>query len=381
MDRKVWKTRGILAASLLVIASAAVVAKQRTPGDTQLPIQVAAPPPAAPPVVEIVFAIDTTGSMSGLLEGAKQTVWGIASKVAQGQPKPILKVGLVAYRDKNDEYVTKTFPMTTDLDAVYQELMSYSAGGGGDGPEHVNAAMKDAIEKMAWTPGSMKMLFVVGDAPPHDDYGDGLTSRDLAKRAAAAQITLHTIRCGGQVDTGAIFTELAHLGGGKYQSIAQDGGVVAVATPVDTKMAELNRRLTDLNMIYGGEADHRRMAGKAGLAYAAPAASAASRGSYYAASGAKMDDKDILGDAASGRVDIASLDEGMLPADMKGMTLEQKKAKVAKMATEKAEVAKELETLTRERNEYLKKNKPKGGFDGVVEESITEDGAKHGIKF
>ena len=381
MDRKVWKTRGILAASLLVVASAAVVAKQRTQEPDHIRTPIAAPAPAARPVVEIVFAIDTTGSMSGLLEGAKQTVWGIASKVAQGQPSPILRVGLVAYRDKSDEYVTKTFAMTEDLDAVYQELMSYSAGGGGDGPEHVNMAMKDAIDKMSWSPGSMKMLFVVGDAPPHDDYGDGLNSRELAKRAAAAQITVHTVRCGGQVDTGAIFTELAQLGGGKYQSIAQDGGVVAVTTPVDSKMAELNRRLTGLNMIYGGEADHRRMATKAGIAMAAPAASAASRGSFYAASGAKMDDKDILGDAASGRVDVASLDEGMLPADMKGLSPEEKKVKVAKMAAERAEVTKELESLTKDRNEYLKKNKPKGGFDAVVEESITEDGAKHGIKF
>lgn len=382
MDRKIWKTRAILAASLLVVASAVVVAKGRGRRSLEsLPQEVMAQAPVAPPVVEIVFAIDTTGSMSGLLEGAKQTVWQIASKVASGQPRPVLRVGLVAYRDKGDDYVTKVFPMTGDLDAVYQELMSYAAGGGGDGPEHVNKAIDDAMHQMAWSPGAMKMIFVVGDAPPHDDYQDGLESRALARQAFGKQITLHTVRCGAQPQTGEIFTELAQLGGGKYQSIAQDGGVVAVATPVDGKLAELNRRLNSFNMIYGDEVDHRRFAGKMGLAAAAPASTAADRSSFYARSGAKMDDKDILGDVASGAVDVGGLDDAKLPEGMRGLSTAEKKARATKMASERREVQKEIEALARERDGYLKARKPAGGFDGAVEEAIKTDGAKHGIKF
>ncbi len=384
MDPKIWKTRGILAAALLVVASAAVVAKGRTKAGTgaaPTTQAVLAEAPKEPPVVEIVFAIDTTGSMSGLLEGAKQTVWQIASKVASGQPRPILRVGLVAYRDKGDEYVTKVFPMTNDLDSVYQELTSYAAGGGGDGPEHVNKALDDAMNRMAWSPSAMKMIFLVGDAPPHNDYQDGLESRALARQAFSKQITLHTVRCGAQSETGAIFTELAQLGGGKYQSIAQDGGVMAVATPVDGRLAELNRKLTSLNMIYGDEADHRRFAGKASAIAAAPQATAADRGSFYARSGAKMDDKDMLGEVASGSVDIGGLDDAKLPMDLRGLSTPEKKARVTRMATERAEVQAQIDTLAKEREGYLKTKKPAGGFDGVVEEAIKGDGAKHGIKF
>src|SRR3569623_171230 len=43
--------------------------------------------PKAPPRVELVFALDTTGSMGGLLDGAKRKIWSIAQFIANGQPK------------------------------------------------------------------------------------------------------------------------------------------------------------------------------------------------------------------------------------------------------------------------------------------------------
>src|SRR4051794_27017765 len=87
------------------------------------------------PRVEVVFCLDTTGSMGGLIEGAKQKIWSIANQIAGGKPTPDVKVGLVAYRDKGDEYVTKVFDLSDDLDAIHGHLKTFSAGGGGDAPE------------------------------------------------------------------------------------------------------------------------------------------------------------------------------------------------------------------------------------------------------
>ena len=96
---------------------------------------------SARPEIEVVFVLDTTGSMSGLLEGAKQKIFSIASRIATGKPTPRLKVGLVAYRDEGDEYVTKRFDLSEDLDTVFTNLRQFSAGGGGDHPEHVGRAV------------------------------------------------------------------------------------------------------------------------------------------------------------------------------------------------------------------------------------------------
>ena len=90
--------------------------------------------PTIKPQVEIVFAIDTTGSMGGLIDGAKRKIWAIANEVARANEKPDVKIGLVAFRDRGDAYVTQTTPLTNNLDAVYETLMALRADGGGDGP-------------------------------------------------------------------------------------------------------------------------------------------------------------------------------------------------------------------------------------------------------
>src|SRR4051794_27940965 len=64
------------------------------------------------PHVEVVFCLDTTGSMKGLIHAAKQKIWAICNQISTGTPTPHVKVGLVAYRDRGDAYVTKVFDLT-----------------------------------------------------------------------------------------------------------------------------------------------------------------------------------------------------------------------------------------------------------------------------
>src|SRR6187401_1785259 len=123
---------------------------------------------AARPRVEVAFVLDTTGSMGGLIEGAKRRIWSIARRIGEGRPRPDLRIALVGYRDVGDAYVTQLHPFTSDMDEVYQALSSFRAEGGGDTPEHVSAALRDAVEALPWSgPSALKVIFLVGDAPPH----------------------------------------------------------------------------------------------------------------------------------------------------------------------------------------------------------------------
>src|SRR5215210_5514769 len=88
-------------------------------------------PAVKKPKVEVVFARDTTGSMGGLIEGAKQKIWAISNQIANGKPLPALKIGLVAYRDRGDVYMTKVIDLNDDLDAIYGHLKGFQAQGGG----------------------------------------------------------------------------------------------------------------------------------------------------------------------------------------------------------------------------------------------------------
>src|SRR5437016_4701234 len=138
------------------------------------------------PRIEVCFVLDTTGSMGGLIEGAKQKIWSIANEMISAQPTPELKLGLIGYRDRGDEYVVKSFSLTDDIDAIYGHLREFQADGGGDAPESVNEALAEAIHKMPWSSDKkvLKIIFLVGDAPPHMDYSNGPKYPDLCREAA-----------------------------------------------------------------------------------------------------------------------------------------------------------------------------------------------------
>src|SRR3954452_1950040 len=180
-----------------------------------LPLPAADTAPAAPakkakPKVEVVFCLDTTGSMGGLIEGAKQKIWSICNQIASGKPIPDLKVGLVAYRDRGDAYVTQVLDLTDDLDAVHDKLKGFQAQGGGDSPESVNQALDDAVNKVKWSsdPKTLKIIFLVGDAPPHMDYKDDVKSPETCKKAVTKGIIINTIQCGGDPECTRIWKDV-----------------------------------------------------------------------------------------------------------------------------------------------------------------------------
>src|SRR6202011_4757787 len=94
-----------------------------------LTVRAAEDKPAAKkaPQVEVVFCLDTTGSMGGLIEAAKQKIWAISNEIASGKPTPRLKIGLVAFRDRGDQYITKVTALTDDLDAIHGQLKEFKA--------------------------------------------------------------------------------------------------------------------------------------------------------------------------------------------------------------------------------------------------------------
>ncbi len=107
-------------------------------------------------------------------------------------------MGLVAYRDKGDEYITKVIDLTDDLDAIHGHLKKFVASGGGDEPEHVNQALHDAVHKIKWSTDkkTLRIIFLVGDAPPHMDYNDDVKYPETCKKAVEKGIIINTIQCG-----------------------------------------------------------------------------------------------------------------------------------------------------------------------------------------
>jgi hypothetical protein len=323
--------------------------------------------------VDIVFAVDTTGSMGGLLDGAKRTVWSIANQVKSIDPNADLRVGLVAYRDLGDDYVTKNFALTDDLDAMYAELTSYQAAGGGDVPENVDAALYDAVHKMKWRSGAKKMIFLVGDAPP-SSRGEVPRFEQTAEQAAKYQIKVNTIRCGQDGETAQAWQRIAMLGHGEFSTIQQDGGVQHIATPYDDKMAALAAEIDSTTVIYGDDSMRAGYASKVAIASAAPASAKADRGLYYAkrkgVASAKPAEDAVAG-ISTGAMNIDGLEEGKLPADMRGKSKDELKRELEARAAKRQAAQAEIEKLAKEREAFISKNKTdEGGFDSVVKQTL-----------
>src|SRR4029077_18802795 len=201
----------VLMALALAASSSSVAVTARTPPAQKI---------AAGPRVEVAFVLDTTGSMGGLIEGAKRRIWSIARRIGEGRPRPELRIALVAYRDIGDAYVTRTYDFTGDMDEVFAHLSEFRAEGGGDGPEHVSAAIHDAVHRLTWSSGnSLRMIVLVGDAPPHLDYQDGYDYRRHVGEARQRGIVVESIQCGQDVQTAQVWREIASAGGGQYAQI------------------------------------------------------------------------------------------------------------------------------------------------------------------
>ena len=241
----------------------------------------------AKPRMEVCFVLDTTGSMSGLIEGAKQKIWSIANEMVSAKPAPELRLGLIGYRDRSDDYVVKAFDLTNDIDAVYANLRGFSAGGGGDTPESVNEALHKAVNKMSWSADRsvLKIIFLVGDAPPHMDYANAPKYPEICQAAMKKDLIINTVQCGTLGETTPIWKEIAKLSEGSYAAIAQEGGMVAITTPMDPELAELNRKIGGTLIAYGSLGVRREIAAKQVASEAAPAAVVADRLAFNAKSG------------------------------------------------------------------------------------------------
>lgn len=351
--------------------------------------------------IEVCFVLDTTGSMGGLIEGAKQKVWSIANEILSSKPVPNLRIGLIGYRDRKDAYVTQVHDLSEDIDDVYAKLMKFQAQGGGDTPESVNQALHEAVTKIKWNDDRkvLKLIFLVGDAPPHMDYQDDVKYPAVCKQAAKKDLIVNTVQCGSMASTTPIWKEIAKLAEGDYVAIAQTGGVAAISTPVDAEIAKLNRELGVTVVAYGDAGVRAVVASKLELAAEADDEVAADRlsvlsfkskaisslkfsGSVAASAPATAyidGGGDLVEGLASGKYEYDKIEEDKLSEKLKKMSPETRTAYLKEQVAKRTELQKKLEELLVKRRDFVTTEKARlakegkgDGFDEKVSEIISK---------
>lgn len=180
------------------------------------------------PHLDLVIALDITGSMSGEIEGLKNEVEQLAEILLKLAPS--LGMGVIAFGDRYYDDPTTNFDIReirtpSDLAALknFTSTLSPSIGQGGgtndDPPEAINLAIQDAAA-MPWRGDSeKKIIVIVTDNPVYPEEEDYTLSqaRSFAGRSPNNIVsTVHVNRGGGAGNTQSFLEALADDGGGQY---------------------------------------------------------------------------------------------------------------------------------------------------------------------
>ncbi len=329
--------------------------------------------------IEIVFCLDATGSMSGLIGTAKEKIWDIVSEMAQSNDIDQLKLGMIFYRDRGDLFVTKQIQLTNDLDEVYSKLLEIDALGGGDTPESVNQALNEAVSEIEWSMDKnvYKTIFVVGDCPPHMDYTDDVKYTFSCKKAVEKGITINTIKLGNSCAKAIPhFKAMASCSNGEFLHLDQHAKDVIVETPYDDEINEVSQSIDKSRLYYGTkkEKDINNLKKEKSLeVYEKSSKTANSSRAFYKISKAgkkALGNKELVNDYINNKVEIEEIDENELPDDFKGKTKEEIKTMLKNLKEKRSQNEQKLRELAEKRKQFIKDKKDQ--MSETEKESFSE---------
>jgi hypothetical protein len=221
------------------------------------------------------------------------------------------------------------------------------------------------------------------------DYADGPKYPQICQEAAKKDLIINTVQCGNVASTTPFWKEIAQLSEGTYAAIAQSGNMVAIATPMDSELADLNRELGKTLVAYGAEPARRALASKQLAAESAPASVAADRLAFNARYGvAVQGEGELLDSLSSGKAKLESLKKDQHPPELQKMDDQELKVEIAKKQTERAELQKRIQKLSQQREEFVTAERRRlaeqgkgDSFDEKVAASVRAQAARKGIEY
>ena len=168
--------------------------------------------------LDVLFLLDSTGSMADEINRIKSTLVSIADRVSKLQANPDLRFAMVSYRDREDEYITRLYDFDSNANRFSRAVQNVYAEGGGDYPESLNEALHKAVNKPDWRDQhTVRLIFLIADAPPHLDYEQDHSYAKDMERARQMGIKIHTVATSGLDQQGEyVFRQIAQNTLGKF---------------------------------------------------------------------------------------------------------------------------------------------------------------------
>ncbi len=346
-------------------------------------------PPPKQRVVELALCLDTSGSMTGLIDSARQKLWAIVNEIGRVEPAPALRVALLTFgnngHDPQAGWVRIESPFTGDLDFISGKLFALTTNGG---TEYVGRVLQSA-GGLDWSPAddALKLIVVAGNESADQD--SAVPFRQMCKALVTRGIMVNSIYCGPLGDgISPAWEEVARLADGQFAAIDQDSGTLVIATPYDDRLTELSTAINSTYVPLGA-------AGLEGLANQAiqddnarnqNGAAAASR-AQTKGQGLYMCSWDLVDACRAGGVKLQDVKADDLPENMRSMTAEDCQAYVDAMDHKRADLRAQIDAISAEREAFIAaemKNRAiddTKAFDNAVRRAVREQAESKGFVF
>jgi hypothetical protein len=344
------------------------------------------------PLIQMAILLDTSGSMSGLINQARAELWAIVNEfilAKRNNAQPELQVALYEYGKSSlhaeQGYIRMIVPLTTDLDRVSEELFALKTNGGS---EYCGWVIEEATENLQWTnnPDDLKVIFIAGNEP----FTQGPVYYGQACKAAASKgVIVNTIHCGSHKSgVAGKWQDGALLADGSYLSIDQNRKTIHIAAPQDKEITELGVKLNDTYIAFGkrGKTDSRRQVAQDHNAANASRQAAVQRAVTKSSLYYRNDNWDLVDALNNNTVELESIKAEDLPEEMKDMTTEQRQAYVQTRQKERTEIQKKIQKLNAQRSKYVADEMKKlqgrqNTLGSAVIQAVRDQAVKRNFKF
>ena len=311
------------------------------------------------PKIEMAILLDTSGSMSGLINQARSQIWKVvnefASATQDGKP-PVLHVALYEYGKSSlpakDGYMRQIVPLTDDLDKISEELFKLQTNGGS---EHCGQVIDLAIKELKWSESDadFKCVFIAGN----EAFTQGpVDYKEAVKKAIKKGVMVNTIYCGKQNDAISVgWADGAKLADGSFMSIDHNQIAPKIDAPQDKAIAKLNSDLNKTYVAYGNDKQRKdAVARQEAQDKNASSSNVGSTRAQFKASAQYNNARWDLCDACRlGKIKIEDLKEDQLPEFLRKMKVEERKTHIEKMIAERGKIQSQIKKLGGEREKYV----------------------------
>jgi len=340
--------------------------------------------------IDVVIALDTSGSMQPLLDAARLKLWEIVNDLAGAEPTPHVRVAFLTYghsnRDSEDTWVKVWTGFTDNLDLVSQRLFDAKISGD---TEYVARVLDVAFHQLEWTESdeALRLLFIVGNEAADQDPIVKL--EDVGHDAIGRDIVVNAVFCGSHnAGTARSWKRLAEASGGHFATIDHRRTVSMAPSPFDKELAELSEDINSTYLPLGVEGQEGRASQmeQDRRARKLDMAAAASRAQTKASVLYKMR-WDLLGALESGELSLEDIAEEDLPEEMRVMGFEEREIYIEDLFAQRDALRQRILELSRERQRYVaehvskKRSDDSWAFDSAIRGAMRQHATDKGFTF